>query len=60
MLNLKFWYHTIIVGFYLLVGNILIYLEPGMAGSKECARRAKKRHDIQREIFLKMKQSFNK
>lgn len=60
MLNLKFWYHTIIVVFYLLVGNILIYLEPGTAGSKECARRAKKHLDIQREIFLKMKQSLNK
>lgn len=42
--NIKFWFHSIACDFWVIVGNILIYIEPGTMGSKACVRLAKKHY----------------
>ena len=51
MSTLKFFYHAIISEIYILIGNALIYLEPGTKGSRTCAQMAKKHHDICKELI---------
>lgn len=51
MSNLKFFYHIIIGQIYILIGNALIYLEPGTKGSRACVRMAEKHYNICKELI---------
>lgn len=44
MNTIKFYFHSIACDFWIMVGNILIYIEPGTRGSKACVRLAKKHY----------------